>query len=287
MPLTLVPQQDTEPTSLLERLQGVRFRYRALTILRGGSQLLSFLLVSTALAAFLDWRYHLPSLIRAFALVSILSLGGVFFYHWLLRPCRSAGGLLTMALRIETKFPELNDSLASAVQFFEVPEEETEQSSPLLRRETIERAHELCTDLNFNEAIRRKGTKRWIFFAFLLTGGAAWLVQSAPVPTKISLARLTRPYDAIPWPAKTHIEILEPQPVPTRLAHGETLEIKTRNSRSHSRSSKTCSVVGRGITSGANVFGSACRRRRQSLDLYLTNRWATPHSEFSLSDQSE
>jgi hypothetical protein len=226
MPFTLTPPQDLQPASLLDRLNRVRLRFRALTFVRGVSQILCFVLVFVALAAFLDWRYNLPPLLRALGLVSVLSVSGILYYRLLVRPYRSVGKLLTVALRIEDKFPDLKDSLASAVQFLEIPEDESEQSSPHLRRETIEVAEDLCADLNFNEAVRRRGTKRWCFVAFLLTAGAGWLIYSAPGPVGISLDRLARPFDAIPWPTKTQIEILEPQPLPARLARGTSLELK-------------------------------------------------------------
>ena len=107
---------------LLARLAVVRRRYRYVTIASGLAAIVAFTLWSGVLVAFADWYVHLPRLLRAAALVSILGGAGALFYQLLLYPLARRSDNLSLALRIEALYPELNDALASTVQFVEYPE---------------------------------------------------------------------------------------------------------------------------------------------------------------------
>ncbi len=120
MPLTLAP--TTEIDSLPARLGRLRMRFRTILLVREGSRvglLALFLLIAFG---WLDWRYQLPSLVRACTLGASLTLLIFAAYFRLVRPWRRERTILAMAHRVERRFPELNDSLLSATQFLQEPD---------------------------------------------------------------------------------------------------------------------------------------------------------------------
>src|SRR5947209_6085737 len=118
MPATL-PHFD--PKRLFRRLARVRRRLRLVTLLHGVMALLAVVVGGAALAGLLDWRFQLPSLVRAIALVGIVCAAGYVLIRRLLAPLRQPADNLHLALRLEEKNPELNDALASAIQFLDQP----------------------------------------------------------------------------------------------------------------------------------------------------------------------
>ncbi|HEV3438019.1 MAG TPA: hypothetical protein VG122_11710, partial [Gemmata sp.] len=72
---------------------------------------------SVALACCLDAGFHLPPLGRGFALVLILTTGGVLWIRGVAWPMAIRTDPLSVALELEERYPSLNDALASAVTF--------------------------------------------------------------------------------------------------------------------------------------------------------------------------
>src|SRR5580704_4415746 len=114
MPLTLIPTSEHSPLQL--RLRRLLNRFRSVTILRGGSQTALFFLAGLAIFAALDWRFHLPALVRALGLVVGLAGSALLALTRVVAPLRNERDILAMAGRVERLHPDLNDSLLSAVQ---------------------------------------------------------------------------------------------------------------------------------------------------------------------------
>src|SRR6516165_6825243 len=123
-----------EPQRLFARLARVRRRLHLVALLQGLFALLALMLGGALVVGLVDWRLHMPGLARAVALVGILTGAGLILFFWLIRPLRQRADNLAIALRLEEKYPHLNDALASAVQFLEQPGDDEELSSPLLRK---------------------------------------------------------------------------------------------------------------------------------------------------------
>src|SRR5437867_73037 len=105
------------------RLAALRRRLCLMVTCRGVALVLAILLLAAVATGSLDWQVpgHLPSLVRALVLVGTLAVGGWAAYRYLLRPLWASTDDLSLALRVETCYPILNDSFASAVQFLEQP----------------------------------------------------------------------------------------------------------------------------------------------------------------------
>ncbi len=223
MPLTLVPKTGPEP--LPTRLRQLLLRFRRVIVMRDGSRVALLALLLVALFAWLDWRYRLPALIRGLALTGTLAALALVVLRTVIAPWRRERDCLAMARRVERQFPEFNDSLVSAVQFLELPEER-QFGSAELRHESIEYAIRFADDVDFNEAVASRGWKRSVLALGLVITGAFWLLNHAPVSAEQALARFFVPFGSDEWPAKTSIEVQAPAALPHRLARREWFELR-------------------------------------------------------------
>src|SRR5947209_2454703 len=102
---------------LLKRLAALRRKVRILDGWLGVCSLAALVLGVGVCVGIADYYVHLPSLVRAACLVGMLVGGGAIFYRYVVRPFSRSCDDLNLALRIEEMFPDLNDCLASTVQF--------------------------------------------------------------------------------------------------------------------------------------------------------------------------
>ena len=99
------------------RLAAVRRATRARVATRAIGWLLSIPTLTFLVAVALDWRLHLPGIIRAAILGIALAAFGCTVAWFVVHFIRARTDDLSLALQIEQRFPELNDALASAVEF--------------------------------------------------------------------------------------------------------------------------------------------------------------------------
>src|SRR5579864_4383445 len=214
-----------EPQRLFKRLARVRRRMHLVALLRGLFALLALLVGGALVVGLLDWRLHMPGLARAVALIGILAGAGIIFFFWLIRPLQQRADDLALALRLEEKYPHLNDSLASAVQFLERPADEELLSSPLLRRIAVRQALKYAEGCRFTELISVRGLL-WSGLALAVVITVAIPpVMHAPLLARTALYRLADPFGNTQWPSQTQLRLLTPEQSPHRLALGEALEI--------------------------------------------------------------
>jgi hypothetical protein len=148
-----------DATTLRQRLALLRRGWRRVTVFRGTAYLLALVLTAAALVGAMDWRWHLPDLVRGVALVGTLAGAAVIAYRYLFRPLRTPVDDLSLALRIEDKFPHLNDALASTVEFLD-REGRPEGESSALEREAVRRALGRVTGIDFRKIIDTRGLRK-------------------------------------------------------------------------------------------------------------------------------
>jgi hypothetical protein len=203
---------------LLARLAVVRRRYRYVTIASGLAAVVAFALWSGILIAFVDWYVHLPRLLRACALVSILGGAGALFYQLLLYPLARRSDNLSLALRIEALFPELNDALASTVQFLEQPNSPA-SGDPRLRDKAVEKAMIQARSFDFHKILDYRFLNATLA-ALLLAGAAVWhFWHYENELTQTATLRIVDPFGIHPW---TAIDVPNPT---TRLAVGQPFRV--------------------------------------------------------------
>ncbi len=209
--------------TIRSRLAALRRRIRFITAVRGLGLFVYALLTVAVVAGALDWYHPLPALVRALFLVGGLGAAGYVLYVYLLRPFSARTDDLTLALQVESRFPNLNDSLASAVQFLD--EDADRFGSPALRREALRATLKKVRKLDFSKAIDARG----LLPAGLAGAGAVavvvllfWLV---PAQATTALFRLADPFGERQWPSKTVVEVLTRT---TRIARGQPYAIEAR-----------------------------------------------------------
>ena len=91
-------------------------------------------------------------------LVGGLTGAGCVVYRYLFQPLWARTDDLSLALRVEEQYPNLNDCLASTVQFIEESETDLDRSSSAsLRREAVHRALQQAEGCNFNRVVDSRG----------------------------------------------------------------------------------------------------------------------------------
>jgi len=165
-------------------------------------------------------RFRDPGL-RIIATSAFVAIALYAAYRWWYRSGRKRLAPLAVARKIESYFPQLNDSLASAVEFLEQSEDDETAGSAQLRRMVVAEAESSTTGLPLDEAIDRRPLRRataWLVAVCLVLG--AWLAWDASA-VRIAVARLVMPLGGAQWPRQHRLEFRDP---PTRLAAGQSFE---------------------------------------------------------------
>jgi hypothetical protein len=165
-------------------------------------------------------RYRDPGLrIMATTALALVVMWAV--YRWWFKPSRQRLAPLVVARRVESHFPQLNDSLASATEFLQQSEDDQTAGSAQLRRLVVAEAETAVEGLPLDEVIDRRPLRRaatWfaVAMAVLLL---CLLLNASAVGT--ALARLVAPLGSAQWPRQHHLQFRDP---PKRLAAGQTFE---------------------------------------------------------------
>ena len=204
---------------LRSRLAGLRRRLRFVVASRGVGWLVAAVFLTLTLVGAIDYRVDLPGLVRAVVLVSLLAGAGVILYRFLLRPLRLPTDDLSLALRIEDRYPLLNDGLASTVQFLD---QGATGDSPGMRREAIRRTLGKIAGLDFGKVIDGRGTRPAVLAALVALGLAIPAAIFWPTLAGTAVARLANPFAAIEWPKKTRLELGD---VPSRIGRNREYRV--------------------------------------------------------------
>jgi hypothetical protein len=222
----MTPTVATDPglqqQHLRQRLAAVRRRLRFVTVFRGTSWLVALVLAVVAVAGLLDWRFHLPSVVRALFLVAGLAGAGALLYRRLFLPLRRKDDDLTLALRIEELYPGLNDSFASAVQFLDTDDD---NNSPVLRREAVYRGLRGVSKCDFSRLVNTRGLWRLGVLVLVPLAVVVGLAVWQPASAGVAFVRLVDPFGSHAWPTKTRIELDE---VPASIGHNEPFDVSGR-----------------------------------------------------------
>ena len=139
---------------LLEsRISALRGQVRRLLVFHGVSWLIAAVVPLMLLAGLADWLFHLDVFVRLALQVAILGVALWVVFKLVLRPLFVRFADLDIALRIEQRWPGLNDRFASTIQFLRLNPSDDRHGSPALREATIKQAIEETRSIDFREAI--------------------------------------------------------------------------------------------------------------------------------------
>jgi len=158
-------------------------------------------------AGLLDGRLHLPSLVRATALVGGLTAAGYILYRKLLQPLSQPADDLSLAIRIEERYPALNDCLASTIQFLNMPSDAEQFGSSELRRLAVEKATQRTINCDFIRIVDARGLPGAVGSSLLAVAAVLGLVLLSPDTAWTAMVRLTAPFGTTEWPKETQLEL--------------------------------------------------------------------------------
>jgi hypothetical protein len=203
---------------LLRRLATLRLKVRFLDGWLGICALVALILGVGVSVGLLDFWVHLPSLVRAVFLVGLLLCSGFVAYRYLIKPFSKPCDNLNLALRIEEVYPELNDSLASTVQFLQEPKGEQARvgGSEALRERTVQEAMQKADQCDFSRILNRRAAVLFGAGACCILLSAALVVVSNRPYAKIAFWRFVEPFGMHTWTRITvarqaPLEMLEQQ----------------------------------------------------------------------------
>ncbi len=150
---------------LESRIGALRASVRRLLALHGLSWVLGLSLPLLIAAGFADWLFHLDSVIRLVLLVVVIGTMLFLVYRRVLRPLFVRFADLDIAMRIEERWPGLNDRLASTIQFLHLDASDDRYGSSALREATVRQAIEETSGIDFREVIESKPVVRAVGLA--------------------------------------------------------------------------------------------------------------------------
>jgi len=224
MALVLRPPTDRE--SLTDTLGDIGRSRKTVAVATGLFLFVAAVLGTVLIVGILDTAFHLSALVRAFALVSILALAGGIWLRGVGRALKLRSDALSIALELEEKYPNLNDSLASAVSFLEADEAEARGVSARLEQVAVRSAHRAVNRYNFDRLIPSGRCWRMAWTCAAVVAIAIPLMISDVERSTVAFVRVADPFGVHPWPTKTRIEILTPAELPTRMPKGESFDLK-------------------------------------------------------------
>jgi hypothetical protein len=225
MPIVLRPP-GVDAAPLPDRLGRLGRARRQVAVAAGGFRLIALALALVASACALDAVVHLPGAVRAVLLVATVAAVGAAALRWVRTPARQPAHPLAVALLLEDRFPKLNDSLASAVDFLAaVPAAGMNR----FRRVAVKRAENLADRYDLDAVVPTGRMWKAFWLALAVVAGVAALALLNTSRTTLALTRLADPFGKHPWPTRTRVQILEPVRRPDgriMLARGEPLAIR-------------------------------------------------------------
>jgi len=209
---------------LEEKLAALRSRIRRLVTVRGFSAAAAAAIAVVAVLGLLDYfiRFEDRGLRVLSWLAAVVTVGWVV-YRCLYVPLVVRLRDVELARRVQREFPDLDDRLASAVEFLRQPEEDPTAGSAALRRTVIAQATAQAEELDFAQALDPRRPMRALIVVIGLCLAAGIVVVLDPLAARIALARLANPFDDLAWPQKTHLAI---EPRVTRVARGQMFKTK-------------------------------------------------------------
>jgi hypothetical protein len=215
---------------LERRLATLRRQVRRLLAVQGLATVAASVLLAVLLTGLLDWLFHFSRELRFVLLLALAALAAWLVSRHVLAPLLVRFRDLDVALRIERRWPGLQDRLATTVQFLKLrhdgPSAADRFGSAQLREETIRRTLAEVESIDFREVVDPRPARRALMSAALPAGLGLLLFALAPGLCRIALDRLFRPLASTQWPRQTHLAVLEPSDARPRLLRGEPFRLE-------------------------------------------------------------
>ena len=201
------------------RIAALRGQVRRLLALHGLSWLVFGLATSILAAGSADWLVHLAPEVRLALLIGVIGLGAWLAIRQVLLPLVVKFADLDIALRIEERWPGLNDRLASTVQFLRQTRGDENLGSQALRDATVEQTLVEVESIDFRQVADPRSTRKAVLWATLAVALVATVGAVEPNLSGIALRRLFHPFGPDRWPQSTHLTVVAAE-TPKKIARG-------------------------------------------------------------------
>jgi hypothetical protein len=144
-------------------------------------------------------------------------------YRWWYVPSRVRLRTLDVARRVESRFPQLQDALASAIEFLHQSEDDQLAGSAQLRRLVVAQAQNDLESLSLREVIDHRPLRRAATVCGIAVVLAATCLLIDPNTARTAVARLVFPLGSVQWPRQHQLAFRN---LPKRVAVGDSLEVE-------------------------------------------------------------
>ena len=210
------------------RIASLRGRARRLLAIHGLSLVVAGLAAFTLFACVADWSIGLAREVRIGLLVAMAALGGYLALRYVVAPLVVRFRDLDIAMKVEARWPGLNDRLASTIQFLDleragVGDREDVLGSRALRDATVKQTLAETDAIDFRSVVDPKPARRAVMIGALALSAGMAVYALEPRLGGIALKRLFLPFASNPWPQMTHLTVLN---APTKLAKGDSFTVE-------------------------------------------------------------
>jgi hypothetical protein len=202
----------------------LRNRLRRLLAVYGLGWLVTAGLAAALAMGLLDYLLHFQD--RGIRVIASLSVWGVVLwvgYRFLLVPQTARLSNADLARRVQRRFPQLNDGLASAVEFLDQPEDDPRAGSAALRGAVIREVTAASEPLDFLETLGGRPARRAALAASAIGLLTLILVLLNATAAWTAAVRLINPLGNVAWPQRTHLELRQRI---VRVARGQAFEVE-------------------------------------------------------------
>ena len=213
-------EAELETRHLEFRIAGLRASVRRLLALHGLGRVVGITIPLLMVVGALDWLIHFDSVVRLFLLFALGGCVAWLIYRFVITPLVVRFADLDIALRIEERWPGLNDRLASTVQFLKATPDDDRFGSTAMREATIRQTLEETKSIDFREVIETRPTRKALGLAAGAGAAMCAVVLSFPLLSGIAARRFFFPFGPDRWPRQTHLTLLDRETT-RKVARGE------------------------------------------------------------------
>ncbi len=214
---------------LLQQLGVLRWRAMRLLAVYGLGRTAATVMAGAIILGLVDYLIRYQD--RGLRVLSTLGLVGILVwdcYRYLYGILSHRLSDAELARRVQCRYPELGDSLLSAVEFLRQPEDDPTAGSAALRRAVIAETTACSETLDFTAALDPRPSLRAALATLSLGLLAAGLIVLDPPACHVAIARLVNPFGSTAWPRNTYLQLRRPV---DQVARGQPFEVEVIDPR--------------------------------------------------------
>jgi len=203
---------------LEQKVDRIARQARRLVFVYGFACVFALVVTLTFILGLADYLFRLEDVGVRIICTTFLAAGAALAIYFFLRPAFAMGrSLITVAQRVEQRFPQMGDRLSTTIAFLQESEEPTTGSLSLRKAVVAQTTAEL-EKLPLHRALDRRTSRRMTFVAIGICALAIGVCALDSRGALLATHRLALPWAAPAWPRK-HVLAFEESP--TRIAAGE------------------------------------------------------------------